>query len=455
MAEMNRLGLRTANTDDIISNIITQDTAGGGRRFVSEGLRPRAPSAPAGPMGADLDPMVTGGVPRSTQMRTPEAGLGGRSRDEYVARSPGGRRDEFGADLDPMVSGGVPRSAAMRTPDPSTIPQMGMQGPPTANQARAQDIYADSDAMWRGATESLPGIPGAGLIQRAADYGAGLGQSMAPGALDAAGAVASAMGATGVGANAFDAAAALREPRPGMDSGAGLQGVPPMPPTGDAAAATPVPDAAPQAAPQQGLTTTQAPRAMPVAGGGQAGLTGPAPAQVDPRSPEAFNPETGERDPVSRAASVFERMFGEEGSDRRDNMSRALMLAGAAIMGASHQGIGPALGAGIQAGVMSYDQAQQALVEEERYARDMGMREEAHALNMELQRLRIERARQGGGSGSLSSRQSPVSLANTDYLDLLSTFSGDPNITLTPQQAFEAALRRNRFIVPDDDDGLF
>ena len=125
----------------------------------------------------------------------------------------------------------------------------------------------------------------------------------------------------------------------------------------------------------------------------QAAMQG-QPRDVDPMSPEQFDPETGTRTEDARKLGLLERMFGEKGSDEYRQAGKALMMAGAAIM-STNGDLGTALGNGIQAGLMTYDDAMQALRDEEKEARQMGMTEEAHELNMELKRLQLQRARQG------------------------------------------------------------
>jgi|GEM_PF-6939524 len=142
-------------------------------------------------------------------------------------------------------------------------------------------------------------------------------------------------------------------------------------------------------------------------GGLQEGLEGASREPGDPLGP------TQERTEEERGMSFFERVFGAEDSDKRGNMGKALMMAGGQIM-ASGKPLGEAIGEGIQAGIMTYDEAKQALQEEERYAREMGLKEEAHEMRMRLQELQLRqgeqsmalraaagaRAAAGGGSGS-------------------------------------------------------
>ena len=118
----------------------------------------------------------------------------------------------------------------------------------------------------------------------------------------------------------------------------------------------------------------------------------------DPMSPELIDPETGERSDEARKLGLLERMFGEKGSDKYKNAGKGLMMAGAAIM-SSGGNLGQAIGEGIQAGLMTYDDAMAALREEELEAKKMGMTEEAHAMNMHLNSLRAARMSAVGGGG--------------------------------------------------------
>lgn len=133
---------------------------------------------------------------------------------------------------------------------------------------------------------------------------------------------------------------------------------------------------------------------------GQPGSVQNAPIQsglapVSPTDPEAYDSETGQRTEDARKLSLIERMFGEKGSDRANSSGKALMMAGAAIM-STPGSLGQAIGAGIQQGLMTYDDAQKALADEAKEARQMGMEDEAHALDMELKRIAIERGRRAG-----------------------------------------------------------
>ena len=139
------------------------------------------------------------------------------------------------------------------------------------------------------------------------------------------------------------------------------------------------------------------------AGLGSAAQTGEAPP-VDTMAPEMFDPETGERPDEVRKLGLLERIFGEKGSDSYQKAGKALMMAGAAIM-SSQGNLGQAIGEGIQAGLMTYDDAMDALRREEIEARKLGMAEEAHAMNMELQRLRLQRTAAGANSGSVAPQE--------------------------------------------------
>ena len=124
--------------------------------------------------------------------------------------------------------------------------------------------------------------------------------------------------------------------------------------------------------------------------------------------PEAYDPETGTRDPETRALSIFERIFGEADTDERRASGRAIMMAGAQIM-KSTGSPGQAIGAGIEAGLLTYDEVMQAMREEARTARALEREEEAHAIEMEMKRLALQRARSAGagGPGSGGSRGNP------------------------------------------------
>lgn len=203
--------------------------------------------------------------------------------------------------------------------------------------------------------------------------------------------------------------------------------LPIMPNTTPAATGQPLPPGAANAAP------------VPMAGlGGQTsnGGTGQGSAAsgavpFNPRGPEAFDPETGTRDDQTRKLSLASRIFGEPDSDKRKSMSKALMMAGAAIM-SSPGDLGQAIGAGIQAGVTTFDEATQALRDEEKEMRQMGMEEEAHQLNMALKRLQLER-RQGGGGGVGKAKVDPLDAAASDALVLES-------MGMSPEEAMARSL---------------
>jgi len=116
---------------------------------------------------------------------------------------------------------------------------------------------------------------------------------------------------------------------------------------------------------------------------------------VSANDPDMYDPDTGLRSDDARKLGLLERMFGEKGSDKYQTAGKALMMAGAAIM-SSQGSLGEAVGQGIQAGLMTYDDAMQALKDEEKEARQMGMAEEAHALNMQLKQLQIQNAGKRG-----------------------------------------------------------
>lgn len=158
------------------------------------------------------------------------------------------------------------------------------------------------------------------------------------------------------------------------------------PPPGTAEAGTPpragltpptevVPAGSPRAAAQRGLAD--------MAAGREPG--------IDPMSPDAFDPETGLRSDETRKVGFLKRLVGP---DADPILGRALLAAGAAIMGTEGH-FGVALSNGIKAGLLTYDDATTALREEEKEARKMGMVEEAHELDMELKRLQLERRRAG------------------------------------------------------------
>lgn len=186
-------------------------------------------------------------------------------------------------------------------------------------------------------------------------------------------------------------------PPPPADTPAPQQGLLPQnpdimfapPPPGQAAANPVVAAAAAQPSAPQPQDVAAA--GLIAAGQGQS-------LPIDPMAPEQFDPETGLRNEPARKLGLLERMFGEDGSDKRASAGKALMMAGAAIM-TTDGNVGEAIGSGIQAGLMTYDQAMQAIKDEEAEARKLGMTEEAHALNMELKRLQLRRAEGGGTRG--------------------------------------------------------
>jgi hypothetical protein len=162
----------------------------------------------------------------------------------------------------------------------------------------------------------------------------------------------------------------------------------------------------------------------------RAGLAAAAagqPAPVNPMAPEVFDPETGTRPEEARKMGLLERMFGEKGSDQYKNAGKALMMAGAAIMSTSGS-LGEAVANGIQAGLMTYDDAMQALKDEEKEARQMGMTEEAHELNMELKRLQLSRAKQGPVKPE--PKLTPVQQAMITSDQLISQFKIDPDTAM-------------------------
>lgn len=200
--------------------------------------------------------------------------------------------------------------------------------------------------------------------------------------------------------------------------------------------------------PQAGLPADPAALPMPpvtsVAGapGGTGGVGGggtgggidmsslPSGEAVSPSNPEAYNPETGTRPAEARALSVWDRMFGEPGTDRRAAMSQALMQLGAVMM-STNGDLGQALGAGIQAGLLEYDATMKALSEEAREARKMGMEEEAFEIEIELKKLQLARAKMGGGRGARTAGvvANPLDDFRTKVLTLQSL-----GYALTPEQ---------------------
>jgi hypothetical protein len=199
-----------------------------------------------------------------------------------------------------------------------------------------------------------------------------------------------------------------------------FSGPPPVTPPVTPALSSPAPSAgissgapAPGAAPMAGLAPTTGGAAGPsgTTARGMGGLDSlPPPSAVAASNPEAYNPETGTRPDEARALSIWDRMFGEKGSDKRTATSQALMQMGAVMMSAEGN-FGQALGMGIQAGILEYDQTLQALADEAREAKKAGMEEEAMAMELEMKRLALARAKSGGTGGGRRSgpaRQSGV-----------------------------------------------
>lgn len=172
---------------------------------------------------------------------------------------------------------------------------------------------------------------------------------------------------------------------------------------------------------------------------------------IDPMSPEQFDPETGERSDEARKLGLLERMFGEQGSPEYRAAGRALMMAGAAIM-TTDGNLGEALGNGIQAGLMQYDDVLTALREEEAEARAMGMAEEAHALNMQLKKIQIANA---GRRGSLKGKAAEPELTPIQKGLVLADqlvgfgYSQDEAMRWGAQQAFGLPVGAGR--VPAED----
>ena len=167
----------------------------------------------------------------------------------------------------------------------------------------------------------------------------------------------------------------------------------------------------------------------------QAAMQGQSP-DVDTMAPEQFDPETGTRTEEARKLGLLERMFGEKGSPEHRAAGRALMMAGAAIMSTDGD-LGKALGNGIQAGLMQYDDVLEALREEEMEARQMGMAEEAHAMNMHLKSIQAARAAAGGKRGSLSAEPELTKVQQAAVL--ADEFS---QLGLDPQMSLAGALNR-------------
>ena len=188
----------------------------------------------------------------------------------------------------------------------------------------------------------------------------------------------------------------------------------------------------PDAARGDMATGTPAERAQ---AGLQAAMQGQSPG-VDTMAPEQFDPETGTRTEEARKLGLLERMFGEKGSPEYQAAGRALMMAGAAIMSTDGD-LGKALGNGIQAGLMQYDDVLEALREEEMEARQMGMAEEAHAMNMHLKSIQAARAAAGGKRGSLSAE--PELTKAQQAAVLADEFT---QLGLDPQTSLAGALNR-------------
>ena len=359
-----------------------------------------------------------------------------------------------------VQAGLTPPSAAPVRPgeqgtEAARLPRPPSQQPSEAAQARAGGINETVRGLIpeQDPITALTGwIPGAGMQ--------GLGM-----AADAAGTGLSAVGATGAGARMFDRGDTARGYADQMRA-PGPDGTPPdapgdMPPSAPGAAgsgATAQPSApgaeggglAYEGVPglgtdsradiQFGATSPRAaqpsgPRQIAQAGMAAAAMGEPAP--VEPMSPEMFDPETGERPEEARKLGLLERMFGERDSPEYRNAGKALMMAGAAIMGTDGN-LGQALANGIQAGLMTYDEAMQALQDEENEARKLGMQEEAHALNMELKRLQIQRAQMGGQtSGPIQKVEEFTPIQRTVMMADEFTQLG-----LAPDESLRSALNR-------------
>jgi hypothetical protein len=136
------------------------------------------------------------------------------------------------------------------------------------------------------------------------------------------------------------------------------------------------------------------------------------------------DPETGMRDDETRAMSLMERILGPEDSDRRRNTGKALMAAGATIMSTGGT-LGEAIGAGIQNGLLTYDEAAQAIKDEAMAMRDMEMKEEAHAMDMAMAELALARAQAAptGGGGPISGSGSSSAI-DGDLGELFATSDG-------------------------------
>lgn len=163
----------------------------------------------------------------------------------------------------------------------------------------------------------------------------------------------------------------------------------------------------------------------------------------DPAGPEAYDPETGLRGDDARKTSFLQRLFG---SDKDPNLGRALLAAGAAMMGTNGH-FGEALANAVQAGLTTYDDATQALKDEEKEARQMGMIEEAHELDMALKRLQLERRRAGPIKAV---ERSPVEQAFEDAASIVAVSGG----MISEEEAMRMALGRQRFTSRSNDNPL-
>lgn len=220
----------------------------------------------------------------------------------------------------------------------------------------------------------------------------------------------------------------------------------------------------PLASPQAGLPTPPGPMMLPAVtppggGGGTGGIAAgtvdlanlPSAADVSPLNPEAYNPETGTRPPEARALSIWDRMFGEVGSDQRAAVSQGLIRMGAAMM-QSKGDLGQALGEGIEAGLLEFDATTKALADEAKEAKQMGMEEEAHELNMALKRLQLARAQSGGGGGGGGARTSgvvenPFESKASDFAAWSALLDTDPRFAgLNPEVKNRIALNQSGFI---------
>lgn len=221
------------------------------------------------------------------------------------------------------------------------------------------------------------------------------------------------------------------------------------------------PAGTPLASPQAGLPTPPGPMMLPAVtppggGGGTGGIGAgtvdlanlPSAADVSPLNPEAYNPETGTRPPEARALSIWDRMFGEVGSDQRAAVSQGLIRMGAAMM-QSKGDLGQALGEGIEAGLLEFDATTKALADEAKEAKQMGMEEEAHELNMALKRLQLARAQSGGGGGARTSGvvENPFESKASDFAAWSALLDTDPRFAgLNPEVKNRIALNQSGFI---------